>query len=203
MPVLLILMVPYATPASISGSNSVGEKLFGNYSFNDSNGDSEGASSFRWLSADSLSGNYQAISGATNLTYILTNDDLGRFIKFEVTPISIVAPTVGLPVLSSATNRIDSASYLNHILSTGQSLSTGEGGTPVLTTSQPYQNEMLSGTSLVPLVESGVETISSSMANFITSETENSNYQVAVTRHGVGGTGYGGLKKGRYHMLWE
>ncbi|MFA6897541.1 MAG: hypothetical protein WCQ96_04635 [Patescibacteria group bacterium] len=143
-----------------------------------------------------MNGNYRVISGAISKTYTLTDDDLGKYIKFVVTPVSVVAPNTGVSVVSSATNQINSANYLNHILSTGQSLSIGYNGSPALTTVQPYQNKMLSGTSLAPLVENGVETISSSMANFITSNVTDNNYQIAVTIHGVGATPYVGLKKG-------
>ena len=88
------------------------------------------------------------------------------------------------------------SAFLNHILSTGQSLSQGEQGSPALTLTQPYNNLMLSGSTLVPLVESSVETISSAMANNITFMNGGSSYRSAVTRHGVGGFCYWQLKKG-------
>ena len=195
-PVLLIPSVPMATSVGIYGSISVGEKLGGKYNFVDSNGDNEATSTFRWLRADSASGEYQPIPGATSNTYVLTGNDLGKYIKFEVTPISLVAPVAGAAVLSLSTAQVNSASYFNHILSTGQSLANGAIGSPALTTTQPYQNKMLDGASLlVPLVESDVETIGSSMANFITSYSTGG-YQIAVTKHGVGGALYSGLKKG-------
>lgn len=86
--------------------------------------------------------------------------------------------------------------YLNHILSTGQSLSIGTNGAPALTTTQPYNNVMLNWLSFAPLVETNVETISSAMANSITAHVSYDKYQIAVTRHGVGATSYTGLKKG-------
>jgi hypothetical protein len=86
--------------------------------------------------------------------------------------------------------------YLNHILSTGQSLSIGTNGAPALTTTQPYNNVMLNCLSLSPLVETNVETISSAMANSITAHVSYGKYQIAVTRNGVGATPYAGLKKG-------
>ena len=189
-------MTPLVSSVRIIGANSLGEVLAGRYSLSNLHGNAEGESLFRWLRSDSPDGEYRAIPGATNKTYTLTNDDLGKFIKFEVTPVFVVAPKAGAPVLSAPTGQINSNDYLNHILSTGQSLSVGSGGSPALSTTQPYDNKMLSGDALAPLVESGVETISSAMANFITSNTEENNYQIAVTRHGVGGTAYSGLKKG-------
>ena len=86
--------------------------------------------------------------------------------------------------------------FFTHILSTGQSLSVGANGAPALTKVQLYNNKMLSGTKLVPLVESDVETMSSALANSVTARSASQVYQSIVTRHGVGGVAYSGLKKG-------
>lgn len=104
---------------------------------------------------------------------------------------------------------------LNHVLCTGQSLSVGAVGTPALSTTQPFDNRMfntgvLAGgtnlTSLLPLVEQGVETMSSSMANLVSELAEKQvfvgepagrrSHRVLVSCHGIGGTPYAGLKKG-------
>lgn len=112
---------------------------------------------------------------------------------------------------------------VNHVLSTGQSLSVGSGGAPPLTTAQPYDNRMfvtgvMAGgtglTSLVPLVEGDVipggstpvETMSSSLANLVTKLAREQallaqpegrrTHDLLVSAHGVGGTAYAGLKKG-------
>jgi len=93
------------------------------------------------------------------------------------------------------------------ILSTGQSLATVYYATPAISTSQPYNNLMLTpgveGTSapLIPLVESGqgeggnVETISSGMANTLHA-LENLVSPITVGLHAHSGTAYSGLKKG-------
>ncbi|MFA7169613.1 MAG: fibronectin type III domain-containing protein [Candidatus Paceibacterota bacterium] len=196
IPLNSVPVAPVAASVNIIGFGSVGEVVAGRYIYSDSNADEEGDSIFRWLRADSAEGNYQIISGAIGKTYTLTEDDLDKYIKFEVTPVSAVSPYLGVSVLSLATSQINSADYLNHILSTGQSLSNGTLGSPALTTTQPFQNKTLSGSSLIDLTESSNETISSSMANFITSNTVDNGYQSVVTRHGLGATGYVGLKKG-------
>ncbi len=104
---------------------------------------------------------------------------------------------------------------LNHILSTGQSLSVGTAGAPALSKTQPHDNKMFvtgvraggSGlTSLVPLVEAGSETMSTGMATLITSLAETdtlagepppkNTHRLLVSCHGIGGTAYVGLKKG-------
>ena len=155
---------------------------------------------YRWLRSDTLGGTYNPISGATNINYKITNSDLGKYIKFEVTPVANVAPTTGVATLSSAIGPLTVVNYFNHILLSGQSLSIGYGGTPVLSTTQPYSNKTLAGvtqlgTTFTPLVESSRETIASAMANNITA-LSGGIYQSAVTVHGVGNTAYSGLKKG-------
>ena len=105
---------------------------------------------------------------------------------------------------------------VNHLLGTGQSLSVGSQGTPILTATQPYDNIMFSGgvkpsnaalTSFVDLVEGpSQETHNSSFANLVTHLAETvvfvgkpapqNSHRLLVSIHGVGGTAYSGLKKG-------
>ncbi len=196
-PISASAAAPTASSVIASGYAAVGDTLTGLYTYNDVNGDEENTSTYRWLRSTSAGGVYAEIVGATNDYYTLTGDDLNYYIKFEVTPVALALPTTGTPVQSSATAIVmTQRSYINHILSTGQSLSVGYNGSPALSTTQPYANKMLSGASLVALVESGVETISSAMANTITSLVSANAFQVAVTMHGVGGTPYAGLMQG-------
>jgi len=104
---------------------------------------------------------------------------------------------------------------INAILSTGQSLSTGAGGTPTLSTTQPYANLKFPGgplntsaglTSFVPLVEDNDETMSSGLANLVTKMAREevlvgqpaaqSSHDILVSAHGVLGVAYSVLKKG-------
>ncbi|MEI7765218.1 MAG: fibronectin type III domain-containing protein [bacterium] len=191
---------PTVNSLVVLGAHSVGEMVVGNYVYNDVNGNGEASSLYRWLRSDTLGGTYNVISGATNLNYKITNDDLGKYIKFEVTPVTNVAPTTGVATLSSAIGPLTVVNYFNHILLSGQSLSIGYGGTPVLSTTQPYNNKTLAGvtqlgTTFTPLVESNRETIASAMSNNMTA-LSGGTYQSAVTVHGVGNTAYSGLKKG-------
>jgi hypothetical protein len=190
--------VPIASGVTISGTETVGQTLTGTYVFADPNGDTEGTSLYRWLRSDTANGTFVAISGATGATYILVSADLNKYLKFEVTPVSTVSPTTGTAVLSSATGQISAlcSNCVYHILSTGQSLSVGTNGAPALSTTQPYNNKKLSGTSLVSLIESGVETMSSGLANSVTSNVIGNAYDLIVSIHGVGATTYSGLKKG-------
>jgi hypothetical protein len=112
---------------------------------------------------------------------------------------------------------------INHILSTGQSLSVGAVGSPPLSTTQPYANVMFAQgvipggtalTSFAPLREGmvegsatpDVETMSASLANLVARMAREellasqppgkTSHDVLVSAHGVGGIAYVGLKKG-------
>ncbi|MBX3226581.1 MAG: hypothetical protein KIT84_32020 [Labilithrix sp.] len=89
---------------------------------------------------------------------------------------------------------------VNHVLSTGQSLSVGARGTPPLSTTQPFANLKLEADAFAPLVETTVETMSSAFANLVTQiaadEAKLGDHDLLVTVHGVGGFSYAQLKKG-------
>lgn len=91
---------PTASSVSITGTPHVGQLLTGSYTFADADGDSEGTSTFRWLRSG------VAIGGATSIQYTLQSADRGATIRFEVTPVSVAAPTTGSAVQSSATATI-------------------------------------------------------------------------------------------------
>ncbi|MBW3624870.1 MAG: fibronectin type III domain-containing protein, partial [Armatimonadetes bacterium] len=99
-------------------------------------------------------------------------------------------------IVSALPGYLPSSAAIHHILSTGQSLSVGFGGGPVLSVAQPFNNLTWANGGFFPLVEQSVETLSSSLANHITSHTTEMTYQVLVTTHGVSSTAYEGLKKG-------
>jgi hypothetical protein len=185
---------PIASAVVISGRTFITETLIGSYGYIDSNADLEGTSTYRWLSATTAEGTYSPISGATSSRYVISQSDLNKYIKFEVTPVSNTSPATGSPVLSSAIGPVTQADYLYHILSTGQSLSLGYEGAPSLSGTQPYDNKMLNGSNaLSSLIESGLESPASAMGNGITALNGK---QVAVTKHGMGNKGYADLKKG-------
>jgi hypothetical protein len=104
-----------------------------------------------------------------------------------------------------------SGAYYNHVLITGQSLSTGAAAN-VVSTTQPFDNVRFNTgvraggaglTSFVPLVETQVggegETIAFGMANEATSLVEAAGYTSSpflMSCNGVGGQPYAALKKG-------
>ena len=86
----------------------MGTTLTGSYSFHDVDpADLEGTSTFRWLR------NGSPVAGAAGLNYLLTGDDEGFNITFEVTPVSSTGfPDTGTPVLSPATANVTDPSPL-------------------------------------------------------------------------------------------
>ncbi|EHA1125964.1 hypothetical protein FG475_12595, partial [Vibrio navarrensis] len=78
---------PTASNVSFSGTLAVGQTLTGSYTYNDSDGDTESGTTFKWYASDTSGGsNKAAISGATSQTFTLTTSQEGKFISFEVTP---------------------------------------------------------------------------------------------------------------------
>ena len=83
---------PVARDLFIGGNTSVGGTLNGIYVYSDINHDPEGKSTFRWYR------NGTAIDGAQAKTYTLVDADMGKTIRFEVTPVSTKEPFVGTAV---------------------------------------------------------------------------------------------------------
>lgn len=103
-------VAPTATDVTVTGTAKVGEVLTGHYTFNDVNGDTEGTSTFKWYRSNDAAGTGQVvIANATASTYTLEDADLGKFITFEVTPVSTVAPAKGTAVASDPTDAVTAA----------------------------------------------------------------------------------------------
>lgn len=78
---------PTATGLGIAGPLVVGATLTGSYTYGDGDGDAQQGSGLQWYRADDGAGTNQVpIAGATNDTYVLTAADLGKVLRFEVTP---------------------------------------------------------------------------------------------------------------------
>lgn len=81
------------------GITIVGRSLYGNYT----NKSVEGELSYKWLRGNEKKGEYIPIAGAVSRSYILTKDDVGKYIKFELTHkksdgTKEVTSTAGYPV---------------------------------------------------------------------------------------------------------
>lgn len=123
----------------------------------------------------------------------------------------LAAVTIGAAAVGVAPHLVGSSTpptTYRHLLVTGQSVAQGLESVPVLTTSQPFDNQMLAFdwqgstrvyTSLVPLVEGGYphngETIASSWAN-TARVMQGGDFRAIVSRHGVSGYAYSQLAKG-------
>lgn len=88
-----------ASNVSIGGSPFPEMLLTGKYKFS-SNFDATDASTYRWLMSSEANGVYIPISGQTSQTLAVTPDMLEKYIKFEVTPISLSGPVTGRSVMS-------------------------------------------------------------------------------------------------------
>jgi hypothetical protein len=115
----------------------------------------------------------------------------------EAAPTPMPTPQPPPPPPPPAIRHVD----VNHVLATGQSLSTGANGVPALTRTQPLSNLMFatgvmagreSLLRFVPLVEFGQETMSSSFANL----ASNPDHAILVSAHGVNGAPYWSIKRG-------
>jgi predicted actin-binding protein len=99
---------PTATNVAISGYPYVTYTLTGTYVYQDNDGDLESGSIYKWYRYDDdLGANEQEISGATSATYILTNADVGKYLKFEVIPSAATGKSPGNPVKSDAVGPIE------------------------------------------------------------------------------------------------
>ena len=93
---------PEAKNVSIAGEHKAGSRLIGSYEFFDVNMDKEGTSTFRWLASNKKDGTYSPIKDATETEYVLGEEDVNKYIKFEVTPVSKEEPCIGRAYLSEA-----------------------------------------------------------------------------------------------------
>jgi hypothetical protein len=104
--ILVINSSPTATNIVISGTQVVCKTLIGKYTYNDIEGDKQGVSTFRWLRSNTYGGAKTPIAGATDSIYLLTKNDKGKYIYFEVTPIATTGTNDGTAFLSSSTGSI-------------------------------------------------------------------------------------------------
>jgi hypothetical protein len=94
--------VPYATNVNLGGALNLGNTLTGTYNYIDDELDLEANSAFQWYRADTVAGgNSSAILGATNISYVLTTADDGKYIAFGILPMAQSGALVGLEVQST------------------------------------------------------------------------------------------------------
>lgn len=94
-------IAPTASEVTVTGDWYIDGVVKGNYVYNDDNGDPQGTTTFRWLVSSSKGGPYEPITGAVSDTLTLTSDMKNKYIVFEVSPVSTVAPFDGAKALSA------------------------------------------------------------------------------------------------------
>lgn len=79
---------PEAEDVAFTGIEEVSRLLTATYTYyNDSFTSAEDGTTYQWYRADNASGlNEVAISGATSLTYVLQEADLGKYVRIGITP---------------------------------------------------------------------------------------------------------------------
>ena len=89
-------MAPEAMNVDFEGEMSTGETLVGKYDYFDINGDEEDRENtkYAWYRGSSSNGSFEKISGADKITYTLTDEDIGKYIKFSVLPAAKEEPQV-------------------------------------------------------------------------------------------------------------
>jgi hypothetical protein len=116
---------PAASDVSSSGTLKVGHTLTGVYNYSDEEGDAEGATSFKWYTADDAAGlNKQAIDGAVSATLALTAAEANKYIVFEVTPAASTGTTTGTAVSYTSATAVlaNAAPAASEVIMTGKYL---------------------------------------------------------------------------------
>jgi hypothetical protein len=96
------VQVTTSTSFETPGISTVGDTLTASYQYDDENLDAESGSTYKWIatnSESSITGEVIGsgdISSATNVTYTVKQTDVGKYIKFIVTPRSQVMPQDGI-----------------------------------------------------------------------------------------------------------
>lgn len=94
--------VPVTSSVAVSGSFYLNQTITGTYIYSDLENDPQGASTYQWYRADVPTGPDLPIAGANQKTYTITTADLGKYLTFEIVPVSTsTAHHTGVGVKSS------------------------------------------------------------------------------------------------------
>lgn len=149
-PTLNPVQAPTIGSASISGTTTRGQTLTA--SAGSLGGGAATSTTYQWQRATTVGGAYSNITGATNSTYVLSADDVSRFIRVQIT----VSNTAGSnSATSSATSQIAeipaptiASASISGTPTQGQTLTASAGtlgGGAVTTTSYQWQSSSTSG----------------------------------------------------------
>jgi len=102
------LTPPFATSVTATGTPQIGEVFVGDYVYNHDEGFSQGVSTFQWYSSI-LPSPFGQIAGATGTSTVMTVNENGRYVYFEVTPVdengnagaAVISNVIG-PIIGTA-----------------------------------------------------------------------------------------------------
>ena len=123
--------IPIASSVAYTGTLTDEQVQTGTFTYSGSR--PQGTSTFRWLRASDDAGtSATAIGGATSETYTLQSADAGKFVAFEVTPISDTG-LVGSVVVSSYRTEVQDIAPIASVVSYTGTLESTEAQTGVYT----------------------------------------------------------------------
>lgn len=145
---------PVASDVIITGSMIPGCVLTGTYTYSSMVDYPESGTTYKWFRSTKQDGAYTEISGADAITYTITENDRGNFLKFEVTTRSSGEPQAGIPVRSPAFGPISSGSVTPQDPGNGGTSGGGYSGGSNQTTPTPAVQPAVTPTlTPVPRVE--------------------------------------------------
>jgi hypothetical protein len=92
---------PVAGSPTVIGDAKVGSTLFASYNYSDEDSDTEGASVVSWYRDDDGTGAIWSGPVGTGRTFLVTNADFGKLLRFSVKPVAATGSTDGIEVTSS------------------------------------------------------------------------------------------------------
>ncbi len=99
---------PAVANVQVTVAAVIGQSLTGSYTYIDSEGDTESGSLLQWYSSTTVDGEPVQIGGADGLELILTENFLGQYVFFQVTPRADTEPHLGSPAVSAAYGPVQS-----------------------------------------------------------------------------------------------
>ncbi|GAA3406916.1 Ig-like domain-containing protein [Paenibacillus hodogayensis] len=86
---------PTASNVLVGGLVQPGRTLTASYDYEDTNGDREAGTTLSWYAGLAANGAFTLIPDSASRQYTVSGDDLGKYLKFAVTPRTAAAPTTG------------------------------------------------------------------------------------------------------------
>ena len=116
--IISLVNAPVASNLTLSNEFILGDILKASYIYSDVEGDIEGSSIIEWYRSNDQSGtNETAILGANSLEYTISREDVGRYLRFAVTPVATSGELLtGNKVYSDYSQAIDYATGIEDVL---------------------------------------------------------------------------------------